>query len=79
MEVFFNISLNLFNNYEKCILNQNEENLLQFVSSEFSVKFINDLNNNEYNNVDEIKISKKLLQEIKKEFNQFLLLVDECD
>ena len=75
---FFNISLNLFNNYEECILNQ-EENLIQFVSSDLSVRFINDLNNNEYNNMDEIKLSKKLLQEIKKEFNQFLVLVEEYD
>ena len=75
----FNISLNIFNNYEKFILSQKEQNLLQFVSSELSVKFINDLNNNEYYNLDEIKISKKLLEEIKKEFNRFLFLVDEFD
>ena len=74
-----NISLNIFINYEKYILEQKDENLLQFLSSDLSVKFINDLNNNEYNNIDEIKISNKLLKEIKKEFNQFSFLVDEYD
>ena len=74
-----NISLNIFINYEKYILEQKDENLLQFLSSDLSVKFINDLNNNEYNNIDEIKISNKLLEEIKKEFNQFSFLVDEYD
>ena len=78
-KAIFVISLNIFYYYEKYILNVKEENLLQFLSAQLSNKFINDINNIELYKNNEIKISKKLIEEIGKEFSQYLFLVDESE
>ena len=78
-KAIFIISLNIFYYYEKYILNVKEENLLQFLSTELSNKFINEINNIELYKNNEIKISKKLIEEIGKEFSQYLFLVEESE
>lgn len=74
----FNISLNIFLKYENEILDTNNENLLQFLSSDLGINFIENLQDNRVvckNN--QIKISPKLLDEIEKELLQFSYLIEE--
>ena len=76
----FNIILNIFRIYESNILNIRSENILQFLTSEISLKFIVDIDNNmEHYTKNQIKISRKLIYEIENEFSQLLYLVTEND
>jgi len=75
----FSISLNIFLKYEDEILDTKNENLLQLLSSELGIKFIENLQDNRVdckNNL-KIKISTKLLDEIEKELLQFSYLIEE--
>ena len=76
----FNITLNIFKLYEDIILDIRSENLLQFLTSELTHKFIIEIEKNmrRYKN-NPIQISKKLINEIENEFLQFLYLVNEND
>jgi len=77
----FSISLNIFNYFEKTILNVKSENLLQFLNSELSIVFINNINNFDFDYFEnnQIEISSKLIDKIEEEFSQILLLVEEYE